>query len=110
MRPIGSVFLREPYQLKRLLYLATNINACTAVPVFPRNRYRNPVLNHLITPQRKMATESIVSAGEGLHCTPCALVYDKPGEPLDVLELRNLPNLRECGIGEVRLRFLQVRK
>ncbi|GLC43276.1 hypothetical protein PLESTB_001491400 [Pleodorina starrii] len=60
------------------------------------------------SPLRAMAS---ASSGGGAAAAapkpPRALVHDKPGEPLDALELRNLPLLRECGPGEIQLRFLQ---
>ncbi|KAG2444821.1 hypothetical protein HXX76_001563 [Chlamydomonas incerta] len=37
---------------------------------------------------------------------PRALVYDAPGEPLEVLSLRELPALTAPGPGQVQLRFL----
>ena len=55
---------------------------------------------------RLMASAS--QGGQGAAaCSYRALVFDKPGEPLDVLSLRNL-DLKAPGPGEVEVMFLQV--
>ncbi|GIL80846.1 hypothetical protein Vretimale_9439 [Volvox reticuliferus] len=56
---------------------------------------------------RAMAASTTVSDMTTAVSKPRALIYDKPGEPLATLALRGLPALRECGPGEVQLRFLQ---